>query len=294
MSSLPPPTDSIPAEPVPSSEPPPDDSPWRIWMAPAGILMGFAIGLVGSIVVGVVAQAAGTSLTHPTPAVSLVENLVFDLSFVAAAIYFGARAAPGHLRPADFGFRRVNLGLALKAFFAAACSYYIVTALYAALIGTHAKDKLPSELGVHRSTAALIGAAVFVCVVAPICEETFFRGFVFGALRRWRIELFGREIGTLVAAIVTGILFGVVHLGSAPAVYLVPLGFLGFVLCVVRWKTRSLYPCMALHSFNNSLALGFNELKWNGAEILGLIVASLLVIAALTGPLAARQTAPSA
>jgi membrane protease YdiL (CAAX protease family) len=69
-------------------------------------------------------------------------------------------------------------------------------------------------------------------------------------------------------------------------VYLIPLGFLGFVLCIVRWKTRSLYPCMALHSLNNSLALGINQLHWNAAEILGLILGSLLVIGAATVPLA--------
>jgi uncharacterized protein len=260
-------------------------------MAPAGILMGFAIGLVGSIVVGVIAQAAGSSVTHPTPAVSLVENLVFDLSFVASAIYFAASA--GRVRPADFGFRRCPLGLAVKAFLAAGLSYYILTAVYASLLRLHGRDKLPSELGVHRSTAALIGAAVFVCVVAPIAEETFFRGFVFGALRRWRIVVLGREVGMLAAAVLTGILFGLAHTGSANPQYLVPLGFLGFVLCLVRWRTRSLYPCMALHSFNNALALGINELNWNGAEILGLMIASLLVIGALTGPLAARQAAPS-
>jgi uncharacterized protein len=69
-------------------------------------------------------------------------------------------------------------------------------------------------------------------------------------------------------------------------VYLVPLSFLGFVLCIVRWKTGSLYPCMALHSINNSLALGINQLHWNALEIGALILGSLLVIGAATLPLA--------
>jgi membrane protease YdiL (CAAX protease family) len=220
--------------------------------------------------------------------VSLAENLVFDLSFVAAAIYF-ARAAG--LRPADFGFKRIPLGVGVQAFVLAGVSYYVLTAAYANVFSLHGSDKLPSELGVHRSTAALIGAAVFVCVIAPIAEEFFFRGFVFGALRRWRVVIAGRELGTWAAAIVTGILFGLAHTGSANPEYLVPLGFLGFVLCLVRWRTGSLYPCMALHSFNNSLALGLNELKWNAPEILGLMFASLVVIAAVTGPLATRAPA---
>jgi uncharacterized protein len=143
---------------------------------------------------------------------------------------------------------------------------------------------------------------VFVCVVAPIAEEFFFRGFIFGALRRWHIMVGGRDLGTWVAAVITGILFGLAHTGSAAAQYLIPLGFLGFVLCLMRWKTGSLYPCIALHSVNNSLALGVNQLHWNGGEILALVAASVAVVGAITLPLAGgaparhpdRAPAPSA
>jgi membrane protease YdiL (CAAX protease family) len=258
-----------------------------MWMAPAAVLLGFGIGLVGTVLVGIAASVAGSSLSHPTPAVSLVEDLVFDLGFVSAALYFASTA--GRLAAADFGYRYIRPALALKAFALAAASYYVVTTLYESLLHLKGSDKLPSELGVHHSTAALIGAAAFVCVVAPIAEEFFFRGFIFGALRRWRIPIGGRDVGIWVAAIITGLLFGLAHTGSASPHYLIPLAFLGFVLCLVRWKTASLYPCMALHSFNNSLALGVNELSWNAAEILGLIVAALLLVAAITGPLGARQ-----
>jgi hypothetical protein len=43
---------------------------------------------------------------------------------------------------------------------------------------------------------------------------------------------------------------------------------------------------MALHSFNNSLALGYNELHWSAGGIAALIVGSLMIIALMTGPLA--------
>src|SRR5207302_3297633 len=114
--------------------------------------------------------------------------------------------------------------------------------------------------------------------------EFFFRGFIFGALRQMRIVTAGRNIGTWVAAVITGILFGLAHTGSASSQYLIPLGLLGFVLCLLRWRTGSLYPCMALHSFNNSLALGVNQLHWNGGEIAALVVGSVLVIGAVTLP----------
>ena len=91
--------------------------------------------------------------------------------------------------------------------------------------------------------------------------------------------------GPWVAALIVALLFGLAHSGSAKPAYLIPLTFLGFVLCIVRWKTRSLYPCMALHSINNSVAMGVNEFHWNVGEIAALIVGSLALIALITGPL---------
>jgi uncharacterized protein len=266
-----------------------DEPPWPVWTAPAAVTLGLALGVFGSIVVGAAGSAGGSSLSHPTPAVSLISDVVFDLGFVGAAVYFAAMR--GRPRPADFGFRRVSPRLGVGAVLVAGIGYYVLTYVYGSLFKLRGSDKLPSELGVSKSTAALVGAAVFVCVIAPMAEEFFFRGFFFGALRRWRIVIAGRNLGTWVAAIITGILFGLAHTGSASSQFLVPLGFLGFVLCLVRWQTKSLYPCMALHSINNSLALGINQLHWNGGEVLALMAGSLLVIGALTGPFAGRRAA---
>jgi membrane protease YdiL (CAAX protease family) len=284
---MPPPPAPPPASLSEPEDPgaPPDSPPWRVWTAPAAVVFGLALGVVATLVVDIVASAGGSSLTHPTPAVSIIGDVVFDLSFVVAALYFAS--LHGRPRPADFGFRRVRPGLAVKAFVVAAVGYYGLTTLYASIFRLHGSDKLPSELGVSKSTAALVAAAVFVCVIAPIAEEFFFRGFFFGALRRWRIVIGGRDLGTWVAAVLTGILFGLAHTGSASSQYLIPLGFLGFVLCLVRWQTGSLYPGIALHSFNNSLALGVNE-HWSAGASLGLVLGSWLLVALITAPLGAR------
>jgi CAAX protease family protein len=284
------PPDRPPPELTPEpSERLPDEPPWQPWTAPAAIGVGFGLGLVVSVIVALVAQAGGSSLGHPSSAVSLIGDFLFDAAFVAAAIYFAALR--NRVNPADFGFRPLRWRLGVVSVLAAGVSYYLLTAFYASLLHLHGNEKLPKELGVGKSTAALVAAAVFVCVAAPVAEEFFFRGFIFGALRRMRIVIGGRAMGTWVAALITAILFGLAHSGSAAPKYLVPLGLLGFVLCLVRWRTRSLYPCMALHSINNSLALGISQLHWDAAEILLLTFGSLLVIGGLTGPLATRSAA---
>jgi membrane protease YdiL (CAAX protease family) len=273
----------------PATEPrdavPDDRPPWPIWTAPAAVALGLVLGSLGTIVVDVVAGASGGSVNHPGPAATIIADIVFDLCFVAAALWLARWR--GRARPEDFGFRRVALSTAVGACVAAAVAYYGLTAIYSALVHLHGKDKLPSELGATHSTAALVAAALFVCAIAPMCEEFFFRGFVFGALRNIPLRVGRIDGGPWIAAVLTGILFGLAHTGSASSQYLIPLGFLGFVLCIVRWRTGSLYPCMALHSANNALALGVNQLSWSALEILGLVLASWAVIAAVVGPLAA-------
>lgn len=186
---------------------------------------------------------------------------------------------------AEFGYRRIPWSTGVLAVMAAGAAYYIVTLVYAAIVNVHGTDKLPSDLGVQRSTWAAIGTALFVCAAAPMAEEFFFRGFLFGVLRQMRVNVAGRELGPRVAAVIVGLMFGLAHYDSAQPQFLIPLGFLGFVLCILRWKTGSLYPCMALHSINNCIALGVNELSWNAGEIVGLTVGALTVIALVTGPL---------
>ena len=77
---------------------------------------------------------------------------------------------------------------------------------------------------------------------------------------------------------ITGLLFGGVHVGSAPALDLVPLAALGFGLCLLYRYSGSLYPCMIAHSLNNSIA--FASLEDWGWQAPVLIVSALVAIGA--------------
>lgn len=272
---------------------PPDRYPLAlpIWFAPVGVGLGLVMAFFAQLVVYLVGSSLGSPISNPTPAVALIASATFDVGFVVAALY--VCSLRGRPAPAQFGYVPVGWKLGVGAFVVAAVVYYASSELYAALVHLHGTDKLPSSFHVSSSTAAMLGAAAFVCVLAPICEELFFRGFLFGLLRRMHIPVGGRELGPWVAAAIVAVLFGAAHLGSAPAQFLVPLAILGFVLCLLRWRTGSLYPCMALHSFNNALALGV-LLSWNLAEVVALILASWTVIAALTLPLSRASIRPAA
>jgi membrane protease YdiL (CAAX protease family) len=60
---------------------------------------------------------------------------------------------------------------------------------------------------------------------------------------------------------------------------LVPLAGLGFALCLLYRYTGSLYPCIAAHSLNNSLAFG--DLEGWGWQIPVLAGCALAAIALL-------------
>jgi uncharacterized protein len=253
-------------------------------IALGAILLGVGLAIVSTLVIQIIGSAFGSSVSHPSPAVTLLGQAAFEIAFVVSALWFSY--TQGVLDPKFFGYRRVPWRLAVSAVVLGAITYYGLGLVYQQLLNLHAKDKLPKDFGINQHTAALVGAAVYVCVVAPICEEFFFRGFLLNILKRMRVVVGGRDIGLWVAVLITSILFGLAHLGSAPAAFLVPLGFLGLVLCIIRLRTRSLYPCMALHSINNSVAFGAVQVHWNVVEIVALAAGSLCVITAITGPLA--------
>ena len=257
-------------------------------LALAAVIVGFAGGTFLTLIVALIGAALGSPTAHPTPAVNIVSDFLFDAAFVCSALYF-ARIG-GWMGRREFGYNRVSWRLGVSAVVLAAIAYYVVTLLYAAVFHLHGTDRLPSGLGLKTSTWAAIFIAVFVCAAAPMAEEFFFRGFLFGVLRRMHVQVAGRELGPWVAAVIVGLLFGLAHFDSAQPEFLIPLGFLGFVLCIVRWRTGSLYPCMALHSINNCIALGVNEFGWNAAEIVALIVGALALIALVTWPLATSRT----
>ena len=268
-SSIPPPSFGVAPE-LPEGverKPPPEGPRWKPWMAWVGLIAAFGGALMGALIVGVIGAAAGASLSDPTPAVNISATIVQDLSFIGAAILFASIA--GRPRPDQFGLRRTHLWQAIGWMAVAFFAFYVFTLIWVSILGVDTDDsKLPDELGVKDSTFALLAVAFLVSVVAPIAEEFFFRGFFFTALRSWK--------GLWPAAILTGLVFGGIHIGSAEAAFLLPLGFFGFCLCLLYYRTGSLYPCIALHCVNNSLALGVSQ-HWGGeTAVLAVTALSLL------------------
>lgn len=239
---------------------------WPPWYGPVALLAGLLIASVAeAILVG------GARSSNISPTVTDVATVIQDLAFVAVAVLLAGLLAP--VRAEQFGLRAppsrsAAAGIALLGLVV----FYIGSAIWFAALNTSGAEKgFVKEIGGNAGTLGILGACVVACVVAPICEEILFRGFMFRALRNWG--------GFWPAALITAAFFGAVHGLSAPAVDLLPLALLGFVLCAVYQRTGSLYPCIAIHVLNNTIAFGADE-HW-GVRIIELTVGSFAVVALL-------------
>jgi len=248
--------------------------PWSPWTAPAALLSGLALALVGGLIVDIPALVLGVSVTasHVPAGLEIADTVVQDGAFILAAILF-AQVGGRTVRSWQFGLRRPYTGWRAAAglIVLLMIAFLTFSVLWGALVHV-SKEKLLEQLGAEQSTLLLVLSAGLTCVIAPICEEFLFRGFIFSALRNWR--------GAWPAALITGLVFGAVHLGSAPAADLVPLAGLGFGLCLLYGYTGSLYPCIVAHSLNNSLAFGSLE-GWGLWQVLALMLAAILLIGGL-------------
>jgi len=89
-------------------------------------------------------------------------------------------------------------------------------------------------------------AAVLIAVVvlAPLAEEVFFRGYLFGLLED--------KLGDMPAITITAVLFAAVHFNIAT---FLPILVLGGLMGWARKRSGSIVPSLVLHSTNNLIAL---------------------------------------
>jgi uncharacterized protein len=236
--------------------------PWPGWTAPVALIAGFAGALVAGLVIALIGVIFGADLDNPPASVSIASVVAQDICLVGSALLFARIVAPP--RPTQFGLNPAPLRTSIAYVIGGYLVFIVASYLWLSLIGQpDAKDTITEDLGAKDSTVALIFVTFVVCVCAPLCEEFLFRGYFFGALRK---------NGFWFAALFTGLAFGVVHVFGSPIAFIVPLALLGAGLCFLREKTGSLYPGIALHCVNNSIAMSSSE-HWSWQVPVVLILA---------------------
>jgi membrane protease YdiL (CAAX protease family)/uncharacterized RDD family membrane protein YckC len=237
------------AAPIPAGAPTPSREegvgiPAPTWSI-RELLLSIPILIGGLILVGVV-----IALIDPdaeSPAALIAGQALFAL--VLGGIALGFASQTGKLAGGSL-FERLGLRrFRPSALWLAAAAYvaYIlfVAMVYAPFVQPEQQD-ITEELGVETSTLAAVLGGILIVVFAPVSEEMFFRGFVYGALRT--------RLGLWPAAAISAVIFALPHISSADLSIVPPLAIFGLLLAWLYEYTGSLGPPIALHMINNAIA----------------------------------------
>ncbi len=125
---------------------------------------------------------------------------------------------------------------------------YVVSAITLTLLLQPEQQDIAENLGADENSALLITivAGILIAPVTAFCEEIFFRGLVFGGLRQ--------TMRFWPAAIVSGLIFGVLHLTAGDIGVALQLSILGVIFAWMYERSGSLWVPIGLHTVNNTVA----------------------------------------
>ena len=169
-------------------------------------------------------------------AIILSSILILMTTFVFEIVFW--RSLVVQLKRTGFGILGTWFGFLLL------CFLIILNISYHSLVFMISNESVTNPINeMNLSNSSLF---ILFCLIPGITEEIAFRGLIqhwlATALKPWR------------AIILTSALFTALHLSvvSAPILFLV-----GMLLGWVKWKSRSLYPCIIMHMLYNWASIQF-------------------------------------
>jgi len=231
---------------LPAAQPPTIGVPPRPWGLPA-VAAGLALPLLlwaGSLATAV-AQGELEDATEGEIAFGLVLTIILDTALIGIAAWLSIRryrlgwGALG-LRPFDRGLWWLPPVAAAGALLGIITYGVILQAVGADAASPRQEDLDP--IFESRTILPLTGFAVLV--MAPLAEEIFFRGFIFGGLIR--------PLGVTGAMVASGVLFGIFHITSVDTLGVVlPFSAIGALFAWLYYRSGSLWPGMGAHFLFN-------------------------------------------
>ncbi|MBQ8749543.1 MAG: CPBP family intramembrane metalloprotease [Clostridia bacterium] len=147
----------------------------------------------------------------------------------------------------DFQFKKISGSIVLIAIILGIiifCLNGFISSIFASLISLFGYETLPSSSTTGSDGASIwyfLTTVICSCLLPAICEETAHRGLLLNGIKRY---------GVGKAVLISGLLFGLIHLNINQFFYATIVGwFLGFLTVI----SGSIYPAMIIHFINNFL-----------------------------------------
>ena len=225
----------------PLLNPAPSVPRWRDFALYLGV--GFSAFLLATLVVGAAIQQSGSGLI-------LAIGLANFISLAGTVYVIGLRGkrltlAELGLWPVKWKWSWLILIISVTVLL---LPIRVILALAALILVEGGLDSLQGRsdlLMPGLSWPNFLASLIAIGLLAPIAEELFFRGALFGWLRR-RFALWA-------AVLMSAALFGLAHFDSVGV--MISSFIMGVAIALVYDATQSLWTAIAIHAFNNSLAV---------------------------------------
>lgn len=212
----------------------------------SGTIVGMVlISLVFSITLGFISAASDTLVgeLQTTDVYKYFSYLLYQVVYVGVMLAF---ALIYKARPCEFGYRKVRARyffIAIVLAFGLLFSLNWVNGWFVellSLIGYTAPgdSTLPSVAG-----GGIVGVLFVVAVLPAFCEETIFRGIILDGVK---------DIGTVAACLLGGLLFSIFHQNPTQTIYQFICGA-AFTLLAIR--ADSVIPTILVHFINNAVII---------------------------------------
>jgi membrane protease YdiL (CAAX protease family) len=221
----------------------PVDVFWGVgWFLTLFLLFPLPFALMAAVITGDV-ESEGSY------AANLIVGMGSELGLIAVAAFYTFKKYGGGWErlgiawptPATLGWGVAALvgALALGAVYGGLIEYFDIGPLK-----SECDDQVPPEVinSVFLMTLAGIAAIGF----APVCEEIFFRGFMFpGLTRNW---------GVVLGVIVSALLFSSAHIGLNIHKTIVPIFIIGAVFAIAYYRSGNIFSAIGAHLVFNSIS----------------------------------------
>jgi len=219
------------------------------FLVAAALTLAFVVAvIVVAIVLGYVHFDASQTFSPP-PALWIVLLAGNQLPFLGVAVFLRWRYRSTG-RPVPMLFEGVTPSAVLKGIVAGlvmagfgVLHAMVATSLFGKASTDAMEDLMRTLLASVGDPLILYGLVFSIAILAPFCEEFFFRGAIFSSVRS--------SPNARAAAIVSSALFAVAHLN--PMMFTYYLVF-GFTMCWLVSRTRTLAAPIAAHMTVNATA----------------------------------------
>ena len=223
-------------------------------------VLGLTVVILALIVVSesLTVSIMGIRDGHPGQllGVGLIATLVFELGLLALAVGFSV--GKYRLPWPRFGFASFpSWGWALPV--AGVLGSYAILIVYVGIVTAlhlhqlQPTSNVPNGLFTYHNLIPLGG--IEICVLAPLAEESFFRGFLFhGLLGKWigpRGSTMRHRLGFWGAALPSGLVFAALH--AEPGL-IIPFTGVGVLFAWIFCRSSSLWPNIMTHAGFNLIS----------------------------------------